>query len=377
MIWLWGFVTAALIVMALTAIVNTLTFFRLRPDGIREFPPVSLLIPARNEAAVIGETVASLLAQEGLNFELIVLDDHSSDATSQLASQAAGGDQRFRLLAGQALPPGWLGKNWACHQLAQQARGEILIFIDADVRWQPGALQAMIALMQREQAGMLSVFPTQVTKTPGERLVVPLLMLAVLAYLPEVLVRRTYWQALTAANGQCLAFTRTAYERSGGHATVRAQIVEDMALARRARSNRIRLVIALGGDLVTCRMYHGWKQVREGFAKNILAGFGGPIFLLLSTLFHWLVFIAPWVWLALGAHGEPASGWPWWPLSLGLLGVGVRALTAAVSGQRVMDAVWLPISVGLMTIIAVQSLYWQLTGGPRWKGRRLSSMREC
>jgi hypothetical protein len=120
-------------------------------------------------------------------------------------------------------------------------------------------------------------------------------------------------------------------------------------------------------------MYHNWPEVRDGFAKNILAGHGGkPVLLLLSAVFHWALFLLPWAWLALGWAIRLGPGWPWFPLALVGLGVGVRALSAAATHQRTSDALFLPISTVLMTVIAARSLWWHHRyGGPQWKGRTL------
>ncbi|MCA9982582.1 MAG: glycosyltransferase, partial [Anaerolineales bacterium] len=163
-------------------------------------PCVSILIPARNEAAVIGESVQLLSAQGYSQREIIVLDDNSEDGTGSIAQQAAGD---VRVLTGSPLPAGWMGKNWACHQLAQHAQGDILLFTDADVRWQPGALAAVVDLFERTEADLLTVWPTQITVSWGERLTVPLIAMTVLAYLPVQLAHDFYHPLAAAANGQC------------------------------------------------------------------------------------------------------------------------------------------------------------------------------
>jgi chlorobactene glucosyltransferase len=372
------FTAGALVVIALTAILNVLTFPRLRspaqaniPVGAQPVTPlqraVSILIPMRDEAAVIGATVESLLAQTPGDFELLVLDDGSSDGSAAVARAAGAGDPRLQVIAGAGLSPGWLGKNWACHQLAARARGETLVFTDADVEWRPGALAALLDEMARGGADVQTVWPTQITVTWGERLVVPLMALVILGYLPVLGVHHLPHPAFAAANGQCLAFRRRAYDALGGHAAVRGVIVEDIALARRAKAAGLRLRMADGAGLIACRMYANWQAVRDGYAKNIIAGYGdSPAFLLLATLFHWLVFLAPWAWLALPAF----PGWPVLPAALVALGVGTRALTAAATRQRVGDALLMPVSALLMTRIAAQALLWRWRdGGARWKGR--------
>lgn len=373
------FVTIVLIGMVSIAIVNALTFpkltasLKLPSSRSTPWPAVSILIPARNEAAIISQTVTRLLAQTYPNFELIVLDDHSQDATAEIARTAGCGDSRLRVIASQPLPADWLGKNWACHQLAQQAAGEWLIFVDADGIWEPAALTSMVTAIEQTRADVLTVWPTQHSQSWAERLVVSLLALAIIGYLPLLLVHHTPWPALAAANGQCLAFRRAAYRLIGGHAAVRREVLEDVVLARRVKAHRLRLRMVDGNRLIGCRMYQNWAGVRDGFAKNILAGYGNhPLLLILATLFHLLIFVMPWVWLAWGWWGG-VPYWPAWPLLLVGLGVGLRALTAAVTHQRVTDAALLPLSVLLMTRIAGQSIWWRWRfGGPYWKGRTLS-----
>lgn len=379
------FISCALIVMALISILNTLSFPRLKPASPAAAPFVSLLVPARDEASVIANTVQRLLRQDYPHFELLLLDDDSSDGTAQIARLAADGDARLRVLPGKPLTAGWTGKNWACSQLAEAASGEILVFTDADVRWQPGALRALLHGMERTGADTFTVWPTQDTVTWPERLVVPMMTFAILAYLPELGVRFTPWQSLAAANGQCLAFRREAYARSGGHAAVRDDIVEDVALARLTKVQGMRLVMALGEGQIGGRMYTNWQEVRYGFAKNILAGHGNqPALLALSAVFHWLVFLVPWLWLLAGL--ATGSGLLLAPLSMILLAMGLRALSAALPpgipaganlSERLTGALLLPVSVVMMSSIAGQSLFWRYRhGGPQWKGRTVERARK-
>lgn len=351
-------------ILVITAISNCFALPRLKGDGVPAGtrPKLSILIPARNEAAIIGDTVRAILAQKEVNFELLLLDDHSEDNTAQESLLAANGDNRLTVLTGAALPAGWLGKNWACYQLAQAAKGEVLLFCDADVGFRPGSLAALLAHFQTSQADLLAVWPTQQTESWGERLVVPLIALAIVAYLPIVAVHYLPWAVFAAANGQCLLFRRPAYWAIGGHAGVGNQIVEDVALARRLKSSGRRLRLVDGNGRVTCRMYPNWPAVRDGFAKNILAGHANSIpFLLLSTLFHWAIFVLPWLW---------AAGNPFWWLVVAM-GLGLRALSAQMTRQRFWDALWMPLSVLLMTCITGRALRWHFQGGPRWKGRTL------
>lgn len=339
----------------------------------RPLPIVSILIPARNEAETIAHSVADLLAQDYASLELIVLDDHSCDGTAARAQQAMGTDPRARVLKGKPLPPGWLGKHWACHQLAQAATADYLLFADADVRWHPHALAAIIAHQQETNAALLTIWPRQRTITWAERLVTPLMPFILLAYLPVAWAHDPHKIAAAAANGQCMLFTRTAYSQIGGHEAVRANVLDDVSLARAIKRQRLPLRMADAGPFLTCRMYHGWQSVRQGFSKNILAAHGNaPGLLILSTVLHLLVFTMPFVGfvIALWLGSWPAAAWA---ALLLLLGVGVRARTGHIAGLRLLDALWMPLSVLLFAVIAASALWqhWR-HGGPRWKGRRLS-----
>jgi chlorobactene glucosyltransferase len=403
------FVTAVLLGMAGITLSNLLLFPRLRakrngeartanprgpafdPEGgsVGDRPQhnrsqlVSVLVPARNEAAVIAATVHRLLEQDYPCFELLVLDDHSTDGTGEIARAAGRGDARLRVLPGADLPPRWAGKNWACHQLSQAARGERLVFTDADTIWAAGALSALMTEMDRTGADLLTGWPTQITVTWPERLVVPLMAMIVIAYLPVLMTHHTSWAAFAAANGQCMAFRRKAYDVVGGHAALKGEVLEDVKFARRIKAKRLRLRMADGNRLISCRMYDSWPAVRDGYAKNILAGYSSSLVVLtLATLFHLLVFVAPPLWLLLGWL-DPAPlalsaaelsvtlpGWPWWPLALTATGMALRAASAWFTRQRARDAVFMPISALLMTIISMRSAWWQLHyGGPVWKGR--------
>jgi chlorobactene glucosyltransferase len=361
-------------VFAFVAVLNAFTFPRLKlpstPPGGAEL--LSVLIPMRNEAAVIAPTVRSLLQQTDPHFEVLILDDGSEDGSAQVALQAANGNPRLRVLKGQPLPQGWFGKPWACHQLSTQASGSLLLFTDADVHWQPGAFSALRQQAQSTRADLLTVWPTQTTQTWGERLIVPLMAFSILAYLPVLAVHHLPSPAFAAAMGQCLLFRRSAYQQIGGHAAIRHSIVDDMAFAYAIKRHRLRLRAADANRFIHTRMYQNGRQVLWGFAKNILAGHANsPLLLLLSSLFHLMLFVLPWVLFA-------ASLFPWQPslawssfllISLGVL---TRALTALVSRQRIFDSFLLPLSVLGMTLIAVQSVLWRFTGKTQWKGRTLT-----
>lgn len=365
-------VLAILIIMLITALSNMVLMVRLRPNSAEaDLSRLSILIPARNEAAVIGRTVRQLLNQSDQKFELIVLDDGSTDGTAEKALAAANGDSRLKIVQGEPLPAGWLGKNWGCHQLSKAVNpsSQMLLFTDADVTWGDGSLNVLMLEFERSKAALLSVWPTQETVTWAEKLTVPLMKFVILSYLPLLGVHYVPFPAFAAANGQCMVFRRHIYEHVGGHATARNQIIEDVFLARATKLFGFNLRLVDGGGLIGCRMYSGWGEIQNGFGKNILAGHSDSVpFLLFSTFFHWMVFAAPFI-------GAVFSG------DLLLWGVvATIAILRVVSdmfagvrlGLALVQALLMPVSVVMMTLVAVRALRWHWGEGPVWKGRRLT-----
>ncbi|GMA15857.1 glycosyltransferase [Deinococcus metallilatus] len=273
---------------AAALLVNALTFPRLRPRPTPAGPRVSLLVPARDEAHNLPHTLPGLLAQRA--HEVLVLDDGSSDGTAQVARALGAG-----VIPGQPLPGDWHGKPWACQQLAWMAKGDVLIFTDADVFWHPGALGAVLHELARSRADLLSVYPRQHNVTPGERLLTPLVDAVLLTLLPAPLLRLPHASA-AAANGQLMAFRREAYERVGGHALVRAELLEDVTFAARLKARGGRLALALGGPCVGVRMYRSYPGSVAGFGKNAAAFHGRSRALLVaSAAWHLAAYTLPWL----------------------------------------------------------------------------------
>jgi glycosyltransferase involved in cell wall biosynthesis len=273
------------------------------PGALR---PTSILVPARDEERNLQRTLLGLLKQPAA--EILVLDDGSIDGTAAVVDRLSKVDSRLRLLKGSPPPPGWVGKNWACHQLSLQASGQWLVFCDADVRLSAGAVAALWRQIDAQRADVFSVFPRQEAETLGERLLVPLIDEVLLEFLPHTLLDQPV-PAAAAANGQLLAFSRTAYTTVGGHEAVASEIVEDLALARLARRRGLKLGLALGGDLVRTRMYNGYAATVRGFGKSMRAAHNASSPLLIgSALFHLAAYSLPWLmpgrlWRASAAMG--------------------------------------------------------------------------
>ncbi len=268
-------------------------------------PTVSVLVPARNEELNIATCVESLLDQNYPDFEVIVLNDGSTDNTQQILTEIAQREQCLTVLEGQPGPEKHLGKNWACSQLADAARGELLFFTDADTIHHSDTLLGAVAALTGEKVDLITGYPRQILNSWGERLLVPFFSWAVLVFFPLGLAYRISSAIFTTAVGQMMLFRREAYHEIGGHAGVSQSIVDDLALARKIHRNGFRWRVVHISDLISCRMYRTSRQALEGFSKNLFAAFE---FRLLPFLFAFLwlaiLFLEPLAVLVLNLVGK-------------------------------------------------------------------------
>ena len=252
-------------------------------DGVRR--SCSVLIPARNEEANIGEALQCILESEGVDFEVIVLDDGSTDRTAEIVREFAARDARVRLESAPPLPPGWCGKNHACQHLASLACHPLLVFMDADARIsRPDSLERLARFIATGGAALASGVPREETRSFMERLIIPLIHFVLLGFLPFERMRRTTDPRFAAACGQVLAARRDAYERSGGHAAVADRIHDGVALARNFRGHSFGTDLFDATDTFRCRMYRSASDVLHGFAKNAHEGLGSPQLIVPSSI---------------------------------------------------------------------------------------------
>jgi hypothetical protein len=270
--------------------------------------PVSVLIPARNEERVISASLESLLASRGVQIEMIVLDDSSTDRTAEIVHRFAARDPRVRLESSPPLPGGWNGKQHACHALAGMAHSNILCFLDADVRLAPDALARMSAFLMRSGSDLVSGFPRQETETPLEWLLLPLIHFVLLSYLPLAGMRALSAPGFAAGCGQFLMVRRDAYRKTGGHAQIRATMHDGLLLPQLFRRHGLRTDIADLTHLATCRMYHNASEVWQGLAKNATEGMASPARILPFTFLLFCGQILPLVLaVPLLFHGTPGQ----------------------------------------------------------------------
>jgi chlorobactene glucosyltransferase len=234
--------------------------------------PISIIIPARNEQATIETVVRSIVASDYRPFELLVVDDRSTDQTASIVERLAATDPRVRLVRGAPLPEGWYGKPWACEQGFRAASGELLLFTDADTRHAPELMGRAAAALRREHADLMTVAPHQRCVSFWERVVMPQIWLLLgLRYHPRR-VNRARRPRDVIANGQFILTTRAAYVAVGGHGAVRDEVAEDLALAQAYLRAGRRLHFAFAERLMETRMYQDLPQIIEGWSKNVYLG---------------------------------------------------------------------------------------------------------
>lgn len=344
---------------------------------------VSIIIPARNEARNIGRCVASLSRLEGVDYEVIVVDDRSTDGTADEARRVEGGNAReIRVLEGRELPDGWFGKPWACLQGAQAARGELLLFTDADTVHHPELLVRCLAAVEEDQADVLSVLGRQEMVTFGEKLVQPqifTLMGLRFRALDRVVEGERWPEAI--ANGQFILVTRRAYREIGGHEAVRGEVVEDLRLAQELVRAGGRLSVRQGEDVFSTRMYTSLRDLVNGWTKNVAIGArqsagrwgavavpGILLFLVLFWILPPLTVIAVGV-ARLGSLEGIAPGVGVWGAGATLLSLFTWAGAYKRFDVSPLMSVLYPVGAGVVAFIALRS-WIRGTRRIEWKGRR-------
>ena len=344
--------------------------------------PVSVLIPARNKERAIAASLASLLESRGVQIEIIVLDDGSTDRTAEIVRSFAARDPRVRLEFSPPLPGGWNGKRHASHALAGMAHYNLLCFLDADVRLAPDALARMSAFLVRSGSDLVSGFPRQETETPLEWLLLPLIQFVLLSYLPLAGMRASAAPGFAAGCDQFLMVRSEAYRKTGGHSQIRATMHDGMLLPQLFRRHGLRTDIADLTHLATCRMYHNASEVWHGLAKNATEGMASPTRILPFTFLLFCGQILPLLLaVPLLFHGPPGQGGQVAPGMYSHLGQSLILAALAASFVPRLLSVWKyrqplagaclhPLGVALLLTIQWYALLRKITGQPAtWKER--------
>jgi len=323
---------------------------------------VSILIPARDEADNIISLLTSIRDQDYQSFEVYIYDDESSDQTFNICTAFAASTPRFHIIKGGPLREGWLGKNNACHQLAKKAKGQYLLFLDADEVVSNGLINSAVHRMKTYRLALLSLFANQEMITLGEKTTVPLLHYLLLNLLPLRLVFLVQSAAVSTACGQFMLFEAASYHQNQWHKQARGKIVEDAAIMKLIKEAKYNGEVLLANNMLSCRMYHSYRAALDGLSKNALAAFdyslaglmvyillviGGPMIILMTLNLSLIFFMT----------------------SLILLSRVMVSLSAAQNAWR--NIVFHPVQMINLTAIAFLSVQRHLSRTNIWKGRRM------
>jgi len=322
---------------------------------------VSILVPMRNEAENVHDLISSLIGQVNLNdFEIILLDDSSSDNTKELLAELSGG--KTKVIVGKGLEEGWLGKNFACYQLAKSARGQYLVFLDADVRLTPTAISETIQSLNSWNWEFISPYPRQIAITFLERLTQPLLQWSWFTSLPLRISQKWPRPSTVVANGQFMVIKRQAYFECDGHQGVKGEVLDDLHLARNLVKAGFRGGVADGSKVAQCRMYTSATQLIEGYAKSQWSAFVNPLgaFVAISLLI--LTSILPIV----SALSGSLFGWYLY------FAIVITRILSAIKTRTIPSASLLhPLSAAIWISLIALSWIRKYRGDLRWRGRKL------
>ena len=357
----------AYIVIAFTAIqlivafVNFVLKQNMKASNIKS-SKVSVLIPARNEEDNILSLLKDLSVQDYHNYEVLVYDDQSTDHTAEVVANFIKNHNKVRLIASKGLPNGWLGKNNACHSLAMEAKGNYLLFLDADVRIKHNIIGRTVSFARKKNLSLVSVFPKQIIKSGGELATVPIINYILLTLLPLILVQKIALPSLSAANGQYMFFDAKSYMRFLPHRAMKAEKVEDIKIARYYKRNKQKIACLANEKDIKCHMYNSYNESLNGFSKNVTTYFGGST--IVATLF-WVVTTLGFIPILL------IFGTKWLALYIAAVLL-IRILVSLTSNQLISKNIiyLLPQQLSLGVII-LKSIENRLRKEHIWKGRNV------
>ena len=341
---------------AIALIITVTNVINMRVVGLKGashiLESVDVLIPMRNEEGNVEACLKAVLNSELLEASRVyVLDDGSTDETGKLICEF-----KVNKLTGTQLPEGWLGKVWACHNLAQASSGEYLVFIDADVRLHPYAIASAINKMNKFGWDFISPYPKQITGSILEKLIQPLLQWSWLASVPLRIAEKYPNRSMTIANGQFFIVKRSAYEKSGGHAAIPNEVLDDLELARLLVSKGVKGGVADGSSVASCRMYKSNSELVDGYTKSLWKAFGGQLGTIVAIFILILTGITPY--LGFGA-----------PVLFIFLS---RVLAAVKTKSNPAYAFLHPFAILVLLYLIVLSSIRKNRGTLTWRGRLIS-----
>ncbi len=369
-------VAGILLLIMINFIINNFLFkntikHKLPESFLKERPLISILIPARNEEDNIKRCINSLLKQDYKNFEILVLDDGSTDGTADVVNELIKKDTRIRLYHGKPLARGWLGKSYACQQLAGYAKGKYLLFIDADTLHFPTSISSSVACLLRYKIDALSVFAKQIMVTLPERMVIPFSNFMIMGFMPLALIRRSRKALFCTAIGQFMLFKKDVYKAIGGHKSVKGEILEDVIISKRVKRCGYKFMIFDGSSNLYCRMYHNFSEVVSGYSKVLFASFDYSITMISSAIvIIAAIYLMPFVMLPLSIIFD----WQQTHVNIMILQIIFILITRIMLSIRfkmkAFDIFLFPLSVIYLLSMAINSvLQYRFNIGICWKGR--------
>ena len=339
---------------------------------------VSIMVPMRNEERNVERCIGSLINQDYPNYEIIAIDDMSTDGTLRILEALSGKYPDLKVVIGSPTPQGWVGKNHALWQGVQRTGGNCLLFVDADTYLEPYTLRSALSYAEEHKADMLSIFPFQELGSFWERIIQPIIFTSIASAFPHRRINSPEYKE-AAANGQFILIHRDVYQAVGGHEAIKDKIVEDFALAKLVKGRGYRLRVARGKHLIRTRMYRNLKEIWEGWTKNIFLGIDknwrrlifGIIMLSLRGFLPFFLLIQSLLAISSSA-GSPVY------IVIFLESLWLVLLNIYLSWERTRAydipayyAVLFPISAAAFIGIMISSTYKVISGkGVVWKGRR-------
>lgn len=356
-------VLAFLVLRTLVALVNAVSKPYLPVAGNKHKEKVSLLVPARNEEHNLPNLLSAISQLNYSDFEVWVCNDHSTDKTIDILQEWQQHVDWLHYFNGETLPPNWTGKNFACHQLAQKARGHYWLFLDADVALAPDVLQKAVDFSKEKNLSLLSIFPQQIMQSISEKMTVPVMNWILLTLLPLRLVLQAKNPLFAAGNGQFMLFDAKNYQLNRWHEKVKNRNVEDILIVRMMKEHQEHAAVLLGNGDVFCRMYRHYAGALQGFVKNVHEFFFGSRLLM---LFFGLVVVGSplLLYFALGWKGL---------LVYGVLLVVNRLLVSRASHQQYWaNLFYHPLQMVFLALLMIENIRLRITKKAKWKGRKIT-----
>ncbi len=370
----------ALLLLLFNTVRNAIIFNHVHPTEMKDphVPFVSVLIPARNEEDIIEQCIRSICNQSYSQYEVIVLNDHSTDKTGEILHRLSLEFPQLSIIDGGVLPSHWIGKPHACHQLAMKAKGEYVLFTDADTFHDRSSIESLMKFAVTNNIDMLSAVPKQELKLFWEHVAVPFIHTLYLTYLPHDLILKNPNPQFAAANGQALLFKRESYQLIGGHTSVANSIAEDIDLAIRIKSFGMRLCHASASEIISCRMYRSSRDVFTGFSKNAFATMHFDMHKLLFFVSHlFITYVFPFIGLCIGLLLNNPLIILFNGLSI-ILSMSLRFIIAMYFGYPLWHSFLHALTASTFIVFAINSALWsKKKNGTEWKGRTYSLSKQA